>query len=155
MIWLTAKNKQTNKKYPKNYFLPKLPFAVIQQNLLPTALFAHWHSQLTPMQTVLFLSFNWHSLTHLTWSSCFRDEPPYLPIWTLLGKAPIVSPQTQENSSKSWLQEILILLVQICERHWGWRQLGKGQKGETLLEIHCCRVFPLQWHEPWCDSVRR
>jgi len=33
--------------------------------------------------------------------------------------------------------------------------LGKGQKGETLLEIHSCRVFPLQWHEPWCDSVRR
>lgn len=94
-----------------------------------------------PNADVLFLSFNWHSLTHLTWSSCLWDEPPYLPIWTLLGKAPIVSPQTQENSSKSWLQEILILLVQICERHWGWRQLGKGQKGETLLEIHSCRIF--------------
>ncbi len=88
-------------------------------------------------------------LVFLRWTAA------YLPIWTLLGKAPIVSPQTQENSSKSWLQEILILLVQICERHWGWRQLGKGQKRETLLEIHCCRVFPLQWHEPWCDSVRR
>lgn len=80
-------------------------------------------------------------LSNLTRSLRLCEASPYLPIWTLLGKAPIVSPQTQENSSKSWLQEILILLVKNCERHWGWRQLGKGQKGETMLEIHSCRVF--------------
>lgn len=152
--WQLKTNKQS-KSIEKNYLPPKISFAVIQQIYFQPHYLRTDIRSWPPLQTVLFLSFIWLGLRHLTWSSCLWEASLYLPIWTLLGKAPIVSPQTQENSSKSWLQEILILLVKICERHWGWRQLGKGQKGETLLEIHSCRVFPLQWHEPWCDSVRR
>lgn len=153
-VWQLKTNNQKvyQKKKKKNYLPLKLSFAVIQQIYFQPHYLRTDIRSWPPLQTVLFVSFVWHCLT---WSSCLGQASPYLPIWTLLGKAPIVSPQTQENSSKSWLQEILILLVQICERHWGWRQLGKGQKGETLLEIHSCRVFPLQWHVPWCDSVRR
>lgn len=157
LIWETrlpiTTKKVSNKLFNQKYRLYALNNIYLQPHYLRTdfrswPLCRQWHF-------VIHLTVGGNRFSYLTWSLRLCEASPYLPIWTLLGKAPIVSPKTQENSSKSWLQEILILLVKNCERHWGWRQLGKGQKGETMLEIHSCRGFSLQWHEPWCDSVRR